>query len=166
MFSLDLQPNEQVFKIYRQTEWVLAKTVVVILLAIYFPWFLMARADLFSSLGKWFLVWIILVFCYGLYHYLIWLASSYIVTDKRLIVVKYLSLFKKQVLESPLARISHISFSTTGFFSSLLNYGNVEVRVMGLEKPLILENLRKPENLKTFLWSLQQAHAGTDVLNK
>lgn len=155
MFSLDLQPNEHAFKFYRRSEWVLGKTVLWIFAALYVPWFLLARADLFFTWGKWFFIWTVLVFFYGLYHYLLWLANTCVVTNKRLILARYQSLFKKQILEAPLGKITNVSYRTTGFFSSLLNYGNVEVRVMGLDQPLVLENLRKPENLKTFLWSLQ-----------
>ncbi len=155
MFSLDLQPNEKVFRIYRQTEWALGKPILIIFVLLYVPWFLLARAGLFADFGKWFLVWTLLLLLYGVYRYLLWLANSYVVTDQRLIVVRYVSLFKKQVTESPLNRIQNISYSTTGFFSSLLNYGNVQVRVAGLDQPLLLERLREPENLKTFLWALQ-----------
>lgn len=155
MFSIDLQPNEKVFKIYRQTEWALGKPVLVIFVLLYVPWYLLARAGLFESWARWFLVWTLLLFLYGGYRYLLWMINSYIVTDQRLVVIRYLSLFKKEVTESPLSRIQNISYSTTGFFSSLLNYGNVQVRVAGLDQPLTLQRLRKPENLKTFLWALQ-----------
>lgn len=155
MFSLDLQPNEKVFKIYRQSEWVLAKNVVIIFVALYLPWFLLVRAEMFANFTKLFLFWTVLVLVYGVYHYLLWMVNSYVVTDHRLIAVNYVSLFKKKVTESPLDRILNVSYSTTGFFSSLLNFGDVEVRVAGLPEPMVLENLRKPQNLKTFLWALQ-----------
>ena len=159
MFSLDLQPNEKLFRIYRQTEWALAKPILIIFVALYVPWFLLAHAGLFADWAKAFLLWTILLLLYGVYHYLLWLANSYVVTDQRLVIVRYLSLFKKQVTESPLNRIQNISYSTTGFFSSLLNYGNVQVRIAGLDEPLVLKRLRKPENLKTFLWALQTHQA-------
>lgn len=154
MFTIDLEPNERPFKIYRQSEWVLAKTVIVIFVALYAPWFLLVRAGMFEEYIKWFLIWTLLLLLYGGYRYLLWMLNSYIVTDKRLVVVRYQTLFKKHVVDCPLAHIINVSYATTGFFSSLLNFGNVVVRVSGLDEPLTLEHLRKPENLKTFLWSL------------
>ena len=143
----------------------MAKTVAAVMVAIYAPWFLLARADLFADFAKWFLLWVILVFLYGLRNYLLWLINSYVVTDQRLIAVRYESLFKKRIMDCPLDRITHIAYLTTGVFSSLLNFGTVEIRVAGLDSPVLLEHVRKPENLKTFLWSLRtsQGNAKQDT---
>jgi membrane protein YdbS with pleckstrin-like domain len=154
MFSINLQPNEKLFKIYRQTEWALAKTVLVIFVLIYSPVFLLAQNELLAEFGKILMFWIFLVLLYGIYKYVLWLVNSYVVTDKRLISVRYRTLFKKQVLECPLPRISNVSFSTSGLFSSLLNFGDVEVKAAGLDRPLMFSRLRHPEQVKDFLWAL------------
>jgi membrane protein YdbS with pleckstrin-like domain len=154
MFSLNLQPNEKLFKIYRQTEWVLAKTVLIIFAAIYIPAFLLVKNELLADFGKILIFWILIVLLYGIYNYILWLVNSYVVTDKRLVAVHYRSLFKKQVLECPLEHITNVSYSTSGLFSSLLNFGNVEVRATGLDRPLEFLHLRHPEQIKDFLWAL------------
>lgn len=157
MFSVQIQPDERLVVIHRQTEWVLAKTVLFIFLAVYIPSFLVIKNNLTQEFGKVLIFWIVLVFLYGLNKYLLWLLNSYVITDKRLLIVDYKSLFKKTVSDCDLGRITNLRFSTTGIFSSLLNFGNLEVTLSGLSEPFVLKNLRKPENLKTFLWSLKQA---------
>jgi hypothetical protein len=141
----------------------LAKPAIYISLAIYLPAYFLLKYDLFADYAKLFLVWTLVIIVYMVYRFLMWLINSYVVTDQRLVAIRYLSLFKKQVTECHLSHILNVSYSTTGFFSSLFNFGNVEVRVAGLDHPLVLERLRKPENLKTFLWSLREHHASANT---
>lgn len=155
MFSLKLQPNEKLFKVYRQTEWVLAKTVVIIFLAVYLPLFFLLKYEVFANYKKLFFVWVVIVASYAVTKYLLWLVNSFVVTDQRLILVKYFSLFRKQVTECPQDRILNVSYKTTGIASSLLGYGNVEIQVAGLPEPMVLQKLYKPDNVKDFLWSLR-----------
>src|ERR1044071_6136713 len=102
MFSVNLRPDEKLFKIYRQTEWVLAKPLLIIFLAIYIPAFLLVKNELLLEYSRFLIFWIFLVLLYGLNHYILWLANSYVVTDRRVIAVIYHSIFKRQVQELPL----------------------------------------------------------------
>lgn len=155
MFSVDIQPGEKVYKVYRQTEWVLAKTVLVMILGIYAPAFLLVKNELLAEFGRILILWILLVSIYMLYRFLLWRLTCYVITDSRLIVINYPGLFKKQVSDFHLNKIQHLKFSSTGFFSSLLNFGNIEVSADGLETPMLLKHVSKPEDLKNFLWSLK-----------
>ena len=156
MFSVNLQTGEKLITIYRQTEWALAGPILSIFIAVYFPAYLLIKYELLGVFVKWFIVWCVLVFLYGAYNYLLWLLNSYIITDRRLICVEYKTLFKKTVLECRIDKILNISYKSTGFFSSLLNFGDIEAQVQGLTQPMRLAKIRRPDHLKDFLWSMNQ----------
>lgn len=65
-------------------------------------------------------------------------------------------LFKKLVIETPLDRILNVSYKTTGFFSSIFSFGDVEVQVVGLIEPIVLKQVRYPAKLKDRLWKAHE----------
>ncbi|MDE2312377.1 MAG: hypothetical protein KGJ93_04820 [Patescibacteria group bacterium] len=157
MFNLNLRPNERLQKIVRQTEMVLAPIVFEVLVLIYFPFYLLWRYELFTEFDRWFLAWSLAVFLYGVYHYLLWLANCNVITDQRVISIRYQTLFKKQVLECPLQRIVNVSYKTSGVLSSLMDFGDVEIQILGVSQPLLLRRLSHPAKQKEFLWQLHSA---------
>ena len=154
MFKFDLLENEEVLNIYRQSESVLFKPALTVLVLIYFPWFFLLKYDLATSYIRLLFFWTFLVALFALRKFLLWLLNVYIVTNKRLVHVDYQGLFKKRVLETPLHHILNVSFSTKGFWSTIFKFGSVEVQATGLQAPIILSNLREPSKVKDFLWSL------------
>ena len=154
MFKFDLQPNEKVLNIYRQTETVLFKPVIIILVLIYIPWYFLLKYNLVTNYLRLLIFWTVLVFSYGLIKYLIWLLNVYMVTDKRIVIVSYQNIFNKTVSEMPLKSLLNAGFEVKGFWQSILSYGNVEIRAQGLPHPLIFKNVSQPAVIKDFLWSL------------
>jgi hypothetical protein len=152
MFKFDLLENEKVLNIYRQTESILFKPVVIVFFLIYFPWYFLLKYELAGSYIKLLFAWTLLVSFYAIRKYILWLLNIYLLTNKRLICVGYSGLFEKKVLESPLGRILNVSFSTKGFWQTLFKFGSVEVQVSGLPEPMILQNLSHPSEIKDLLW--------------
>ena len=142
MFKFDLLPEEKIVVVYRQTEAVLFKTLLLMFVLIYFPWYFLLKYELFAAFDRILFVWSILVFVYAANKFLIWLLNVYLLTDKRLILVKYKTLFTKHVWETPLNNVLSVSFSVNGFWQSLFQFGVVEVRARGLHEPLFLKNIR------------------------
>jgi hypothetical protein len=68
-------------------------------------------------------------------------------------------LFKKTFVETPLDRILNVSYKTTGFWSSILGFGNVEVQVVGLIEPIIFQNVSRPGPLKDYIWKAHERAA-------
>lgn len=154
MFHFDLLENEKLIAIHRQTEWVLARTVFIVFVLIYLPWFFLIKYEMVAGYVKLLASWTVAVFLYAVYKYLLWLLNVYILTDKRLVSVRYFSLLRKKVLESPLDMVANVSFSTSGIASSMLDYGDVLVQVANLADPVILENVRNPARIKDSIWKL------------
>jgi hypothetical protein len=163
MFKLELLANEKVTNIYRQTEIVLLKPVLIIFILIYLPWYFLLKYELAATYDKLILFWTLLVFLYGLNQYFLWLLNVYLVTDRRVVKVNYKSVFNKEVLESPLDRILNVSFSVKGFWAALFGFGNVEVQVTGLPEPMELKNVSHPAKVKDILWKTYQNHSRPNV---
>src|SRR5437016_3843592 len=132
MASKLLHEGEQLIHSYRQTAWVLGKTILIVGIGIYLPWSRLAKYGEATQFRFLLVVWTLLLLVYGLRKLMIWLLNRYIVTNKRLIRITHQEIFKKIVVETPLERILNVSFKTTGFFSSIFHYGDVEVQVIGL----------------------------------
>lgn len=158
MFKFNLHPNEKLENIYRQSEVVLIKPVLIIFILIYVPWAFLIKYELDFQFRRLLLFWTFVVLAYGINKYLLWLLNCYLITSQRVVVIIYHQIFKKQVIESPIERILNISFQTKGFFSSLLRYGDVEVQIVGLVEPLVFKNVKNPERVKDILWNIHNKH--------
>ena len=155
MFKFHLLENEKVLSLYRQSEAVLFKPVLIVFVLIYFPWYFLVKYELVAAYDRLLFFWTVLVALYALSKYLLWLLNVYIVTDKRLIRVRYANLLNKHVLETRLEQIQNVSFSVHGFWQSLFRFGAVEVRTMGLGEPLVLKNVSHPAEIKDFIWRVR-----------
>ncbi len=166
MFKFNLLEKEKVVTIYRQTEAVLFKPVIIIFVLIYFPWFFLIKYELVGSYDRLLFFWTVLVLIYGVHIYFVWLLNAYIVTDKRLINVVHKNLLNKKVIETPLERILNVSFQIKGFWQSLFSFGSVEVQAAGLSYPLTLKNVSHPDKVKDFLWKIHNQHAVIGTLTE
>lgn len=166
MQEVQLRDKEQLLETYHQTEWILSKAVLIVLVAVYLPWFFMLKYDLFDQWKGLLFLWTLLVAGYGLRQYFIWYLHKYVITNQRLIHISHEAIFKKIVVETLIERILNVSFKTTGLFSSLFNYGDVEVQVVGLMDPIVLNNIKHPREIKDYLWELHrdtQKHGNTAI---
>lgn len=155
MFKLDLLENERTIALYRQSEAVLIKTVFAIFLLIYFPWYFLLKYDLAGTYVRLLLFWTVLVFIYAINKYILWLINCYIITNQRLVIVNYKSLFNKTVLETRISGILNVSFSSKGITSAMFSFGDVKVQAEGLTEPMILKNVSKPSQVKDFILNLR-----------
>lgn len=87
---------------------------------------------------------------------LIWWRNCYILTNQRLMIFEHKGLFRHTVVETPLERILNVSYKTTGIMSSLWQFGDVEVQVVGLYEPIILRHVPDPEYIKDYLWQMHK----------
>lgn len=155
MFSYNLQPNEKLLHFYRQSESLLMKPTIVVMLLIYLPiWFLM-KYDLLGNFAWILAAWTLVLLIYALVKYFFWLTNTYLITNKRIVAVRYQSFFQKQIHELPVADISNIKQQSTGIFSSLMGYGTLEVEGRG-SSAVVLEHIARPTEVKDMLWQLRE----------
>jgi hypothetical protein len=162
MFKFELLENEKIQNIYRQTESVLFRPVLVVFGLIYFPWFILLKYEIAANHLRLLLFWTLLVLIYALRKFLLWLLNVYLLTNQRLVCVNYYGLFDKKVLESPLDKILNVSYHSKGLWQSLLGFGSVEVQAAGLKEPVILKNVAHPSQIKDALWQAHR-HGGSQT---
>jgi len=73
--------------------------------------------------------WLLFGGGYGLRAWYCFKESQYILTDERLIRIEQKSFFHKLVMEADLSKIQDVSYEVRGFWSSMLDFGNVEVHI-------------------------------------
>jgi hypothetical protein len=159
--KINFHTDEQHLNTYHATEMVLVKPVLIILAALYIPWFFALKYDVALQYKTWFILWTLIVLGYGVRSYLIWSLNRYVITSKRLVRLLHQGIFRRVVMETPLERILNISFKTTGLWSSLFKFGDVEVQVVGLIEPIILKSIKHPQQVKDYLWQLHQKSMNT-----
>jgi hypothetical protein len=159
-FKLDLKPNEELVRTYRQAEWVLLKPALIVMALIYAPWWFLIRIEMDTSLRRLLLFWTFLVLLYGAKHFVLWLLNSYVLTNQRIINASFSGIFHRQVTESPLERILNVSYEVKGVTHSLLDFGNVLVQIVGMVEPIVLKNVSHPEHIKNFIWDEHIKHGG------
>ncbi len=164
MFKFNLQQNEDLINLYRQTELVLVKPVLWVFVLIYAPWYFLIKYSLVDQFQRLLLAWSLIVLGYFINKVLLWLLNSYVLTNKRLVKIYYRTVFHKQIIETPLERILNISYETTGVFSSLLNFGNINVQVVGLTEAMVLKNIKDPGAVKDSLWQIHGSHSAKNPL--
>jgi membrane protein YdbS with pleckstrin-like domain len=150
-----LQGDEKVIAFFRRHELALLPTILEVFVLIFIPWHIVIRSRMFLSDNTAtivLLVWSLLVLLYGGRKVWLWLKNAYYVTDQRLILVRQDGVFKRSVTETPLVRISNVSFSTNGFLSTLLRYGDVTVQLAGAENNLILKGVANASRVRDFIW--------------
>ena len=80
-------------------------------------------------------------------QWLLWFWSNFFVTDQRLIMVDYLGLFNKKVLEVTYDQIANQNHEIRGFFNTIMSIGSIEIHNLAGTNPLIISDLSHPERL-------------------
>lgn len=156
MRSLILQPNEEIAVVFRQTPLVLWWQTAILLGAIGVPSWYVLHYELVAPAHTLLGIWVLIVVVWWVRHIYLWSVERYIVTTKRFVKVSHESVFRHVVTETALDRILNISFRTTGMLSVMGRFGDIELQVVGLLNPIVVENIADPTAIKEFLWRLHE----------
>ncbi len=149
MFSFDLHENEKLLKVYRQSESLLIKPVVLIILALYIPLYLAYQYYLVQKLAWLLVLWVLLVLIYAINKYLLWLVTTYLITDQRVVAVTYKSLAKRQTVELQIKDITTVRQKSSGLFSHLFKFGTLELQGGG--SAVVFESISGPTEAKELI---------------
>jgi uncharacterized membrane protein YdbT with pleckstrin-like domain len=164
-----LHEDEQFLASFRKNDMTFAPTVIEVLILIFIPWYFGVKYNfIFSSNlhSNLMLVWILLVAIFACRRFYTWYMDYYMLTSKRLLHIYHPGLFKKHVDETYLDKILNVNFKTTGFISTLFEYGDVSVKAAGMEDQMIIKSVSNPENVKDDIWNMHLKIGGasnTDV---
>ncbi len=156
MKSLILQSGENVVSVFRQSKAVLFFPFLIAIFAIIIPaWFLWSQGAL-STLFEIYILWCVGAALWVCNRIFLWYRETYTITTLRLVKSTHEHVFRQVVSESNLTSILNISFETSGPWSVVAGFGNVEVQVAGRLDPIRLIAIAQPGVVKEFLWRLHQ----------
>jgi uncharacterized membrane protein YdbT with pleckstrin-like domain len=89
------------------------------------------------------MLWIVAFIILADYYLDIW-----ILTNDRLITIEQKGLFSRKISEFELPKIQEVSVDVSGFFPTLLNYGNVRVRTASENPDFIFKQVGDPNKAK------------------
>lgn len=134
--------------------------IVITIIAFIAPTFISLIPNLLSSLGKYYLVfilaWYLITFIYAFEKFLSWYFNVFIVTDERLVDIDFNNLLVKKFSECGLEMVQDTTSHVIGFFPTMLNYGNVLVQTAAEIPEIIFENVPNPEKVIKLIQHLRE----------
>lgn len=98
------------------------------------------------------------------YEATMYLLTTWILTDHRIIANIQTGLFRRNHVEIDISRIQDVSVSVEGLYETFLDYGNIEVQTAGAEKKFLLKNVPHPSYYKDKIMQAfddyRKVHAG------
>lgn len=154
--SIHIQPDEHIILVVRKHWFVLLRDSIGVIIAGLIPFFIISAFSASSGAapalatfftGVWLLaVWMMLFTIWTNYYLDIW-----IVTDRRIINIDQIHLFKRDVTVMRTERVQDITVEVHGLFATLLKFGNLEIQtaapeivsttVQGIPNPTYVRNV-------------------------
>lgn len=85
-----------------------------------------------------------------------WRCTVFIVTERRLIVIRQNGYFDRHATELPFAKVHDVSYRVKGVFPTVFRYGTVIIESAGSDEPLEFERVARPAVLQGLLVELQE----------
>lgn len=152
MLNLELLSGEQTIKLFRQSLWVLFWPLCSCLALAIFPLYLLQKYELFLEFWKILLGWILILFILAFFKYIFWLLTVLIITNQRLVFIKYNGILSKQIFDPNIRSLSHISVESKGL-NGLIGLKTLNITIGGAAKALQIPSLRKAEKIKQIILS-------------
>ena len=99
--------------------------------------------------------WYILTFIYSFEHFISWYFDVFIITDRRLVDIKFNNLLNKHFAEVDFIRIQDVSSSIKGILATFFNFGSVLIQTASEINQMTLRNVPKPEKIIKLLQELR-----------
>lgn len=120
--------------------------------------------------GIWGIVIFVIILAISLFYLFrvvfFWKKNYIIITSRRIIDNDRQGFFQKKVSEIPFEKVNNVLYSSKGMWQHLLKYGNIEIQLIGSEKPLIIYNIKDPEDIQKLLNELIEKFSKTEPNKK
>lgn len=156
MLSIDIQiEDEHIILLMRQhlftqLRWIFAVIVMLFLPAVFnfvgFFNFLPPTYHFAATLG-----WYMITAGFFIESFLKWFYRVYIITDERIIDVDFISMVYKDVSTTKIDKIEDVTTISSGFFSSIFDYGTIIVQTAATKQELNFENIPYPSRVSALL---------------
>lgn len=159
-FSQELKEGEKVVHVIKKHwitfSWSLFKVFIILLIPFLLIYFLFAT--MWGTIV--FFVIIIIGLVYGVFEWVNWYFDSLIITNKRIIDIDQKSIFSRKVSEAYYDKIQDVTFETTGFFSTMFNYGKINIQTAGSKEVMQMDHVENPKKIQEMIMELQQKIKG------
>lgn len=94
-----------------------------------------------------------------IYIFIIWLDyyfDTWIITSERVINIEQKGLFLRQVSELKYSKVQDVTTNVSGFFATLLNFGDVHVQTAAEEERFRFRQIPDPYEIKSLIMNLQK----------
>ncbi len=156
MQAIILNSGEEVVLQFRRSIAVLAGPLVLTFVLIVLPVWYVNHYALSGYVGTFLFWWCVLVVAWFVRRFFLWHRERYIVTTHRFVKTGHDSVFRQTVSETALDRMLNISLRTTGVWSVLAGFGDIDLQVVGRLEPIIIRSVQRPGVVKEFLWRLHE----------
>ncbi len=153
------EPEEEILMILR-AHWITNIPWVLIAILLFFAPLVLTFFPLLSSFPVNFrlmfvIVWYLVSMMYVFERFLSWFFNMTIITDERIIDVDFLNLTTKKVSDADIDKIQDVSFTNSGAFGAIFNYGDVLVQTAAEIVEFVFEKVPEPTLVATILQRLR-----------
>ncbi len=127
--------------------------LIVPIMAMYIFYDFLQLNDLFVFSIFIYTFWCLLLWQVLFYQFTMYALDVWIVTNKRIIDSTQHGFFNRTVAELHLARVQDISVNVTGFFQTLLKFGDLEIQTAGTENKFDFLQIPYPNEVKDQIMS-------------
>jgi len=152
--SIHVQADEKILAVVRKHWFILITRLLNVVLIGTLPFILVAiigsfisapAAEVMFLTSAWLLIVWMSLFTVWTNHYL----DIWIVTDKRIVNIDQIRLFKRNVSTLRIERVQDIKVETYGFFATLFGFGNLQVQTAGPEAGFyLIKNIYNPGTIR------------------
>lgn len=144
----------------------LVKSMVIILLSFVIPIALGSMGTIFSYAwsASIYYLWIVFWIAYILYKYYHWYRDKFIITDQRVIDIDQKGLFTRKVSEIELDKIQNTTYTVTGVFQTVFNFGTVTIQSAG-NNDLSLKTIPNPASYQQEIVMLVKKVERDSIIN-
>ena len=154
-FYQDLNEDEQVLQVIRK-HWI---SIIVPFIKTFVTWIILVILAPFilkytiGVLGFFFILAVSLG--YITYRWITWYFDTFIITSHRIIDIDQNSIFRRRVAEVRLEEIQDVTYETTGFISTSLDYGTVRAQTASTVPNIEMTYVTHPKEVQDLISSLQ-----------
>lgn len=158
------QENEEVKLLLRQHPFILIRQNIIYLFYFIVPLILYLLGKSYFAFILSFPIYPIFILLISLYYFFFlffflieWVDyyfDAWIVTDRRLIDVEQIGLFRRSVSETRLEKMQDVSFEIKGLFGTIFHYGLISVQTAGAAQNFTINKVSDPAKIKTILLNL------------
>lgn len=152
IFDFTERQDKEVIALAVRSHWIVnLKWILVAIFMLFVP-SIVDMLNTFKSLssGHQFIIhlfWYLFTFIYAFEKFLDWYFDVYIVTNKRLVDIKFNNLINKHFAEADFDVIQDVSSSVRGVLGTFFNFGTVLVQTASEINQIIFKNVPNPEKI-------------------